>query len=76
MRFSRQGYWSGLPFPSSGDPPNPGIEPRGLLHCRQILYQLNYKGIYIYTHTHTHTLFSSPSSLLLENCRVPWWLRW
>ena len=28
MRFSRQGYWSGLPFPSPGDLPNPGIEPR------------------------------------------------
>ena len=27
MGFSRQGYWSGLPFPSSGDLPNPGIEP-------------------------------------------------
>ena len=26
-RFSRQGYWSGLPFPSPGDLPNPGIEP-------------------------------------------------
>ena len=26
MRFSRQGYWSGLPFPSPGDLPNPGIE--------------------------------------------------
>ena len=25
--FSRQ-YWSGLPFPSSGDLPGPGIEPR------------------------------------------------
>ena len=28
MGFSRQEYWSGLPFPSPGDPPNPGIEPR------------------------------------------------
>ena len=27
MEFSRPEYWSGLPFPSSGDPPNPGIEP-------------------------------------------------
>ena len=27
MEFSRQEYWSGLPFPSSGDLPNPGIEP-------------------------------------------------
>ena len=25
--FSRLGYWSGLPFPSPGDLPNPGIEP-------------------------------------------------
>ena len=27
MGFSRQEYWSGLPFPSSGDLPNQGIEP-------------------------------------------------
>ena len=27
MIFSRQEYWSGLPFPSPGDLPNPGIEP-------------------------------------------------
>ena len=25
--FSRQEYWSGLPFPSPGDLPNPGIKP-------------------------------------------------
>ena len=28
MGFSRQEYWSGLPFPSPGDRPDPGIEPR------------------------------------------------
>ena len=28
MGFSRQEYWSGLPFPSPGDLPNPGIELR------------------------------------------------
>ena len=83
MEFSRPEYWSGQPFPSPGDLPNPGIEPRfptlqadslpaespgkpkntgvgslsllqqifptqesnqDLLHCRQILYQLSYKG--------------------------------
>ena len=27
MGFSRQGYWSGFPFPSPGDLPDPGIEP-------------------------------------------------
>ena len=26
MEFSRQEYWSGEPFPSPGDLPNPGIE--------------------------------------------------
>ena len=26
--FSRQGYWSGLPFPSPGNLPDPGIKPR------------------------------------------------
>ena len=28
MGFSRQEYWSELPFPSPGDLPDPGIEPR------------------------------------------------
>ena len=27
MGFSCKEYWSGLPFPSPGDLPNPGIEP-------------------------------------------------
>ena len=27
MGFSRQQYWSGLPFPFAGDIPNPGIKP-------------------------------------------------
>ena len=31
MEFSRQGYWSGLPFPPPGDPPHPGIEPMSLV---------------------------------------------
>ena len=28
MGFSRQEYWSGVPFPSPGDLPNPETEPR------------------------------------------------
>ena len=36
MGFSRQEYWSGVPLPSPGDLPDPGIEPV-LLHCRQPL---------------------------------------
>ena len=34
MELFRQEYWSGLPFPSPGDLPNPGM----LSSCRQILY--------------------------------------
>ena len=41
MEFSRQEYWSGLPFPSPGDLPDPGVEP-GLPHCRQTLYHLSH----------------------------------
>ena len=44
MAFLRQEYWSGLPFLSPGDLPDPGIEP-GLLHCGQILYRLSYQGM-------------------------------
>ena len=40
IEFSRPEYWL---FPSPGDLPNPGIEPR-FLHCRQILYQLSHQG--------------------------------
>ena len=28
MEFSGQKYWSGLPFPSPGDLPDPGVKPR------------------------------------------------
>ena len=28
MEFSKQEYWSGLPFPSPGELPDPAIEPR------------------------------------------------
>ena len=31
MGFSRQEYWSGLPFPLPGDLSDPGIEPKSLM---------------------------------------------
>ena len=31
MEFSRQEYWSGLPFPTPGDLPDPGIKPAFLM---------------------------------------------
>ena len=43
MGFSRQEYWSGVPFPSAEDLPTQGSNP-GLLHCRQTLYHLSHQG--------------------------------
>ena len=43
MGFSRQGYWSGLPFPSPGIFPTQGLN-LGLSHCRQTLYRLSHQG--------------------------------
>ena len=38
MGFPRQEHWSGLPFPSPGNLPNPGIKPRSLtLHADSLL---------------------------------------
>ena len=43
MGFSRQEYWSGLPFPSPGNFLTQGSNP-GLPHCRQTLYHLEPPG--------------------------------
>ena len=45
MGFFRQECWSGLPFPSPGDLPDPGIEP-GLPHCRQTLYRPSHTEVF------------------------------
>ena len=44
--FSRQEYWSGLPFPTPGDLPSPGIEPISCVSCtgRWVLYHLCHLG--------------------------------
>ena len=43
MEFSRQEYWSGLPFPSPGDLPSLVIKP-GSPACSQTLYRLSHQG--------------------------------
>ena len=41
MEFSRQEYWSGLPFPFPGDLPDPGIKPESpALHADSFLTEL------------------------------------
>ena len=40
MGFSRQEYWSGLPLPTPGDLPEPGIEPRSpALQADSLLFE-------------------------------------
>ena len=73
MEFSRQEYWSGLPCPSPGGLPNPGIEPlapalagRFLTHCatwEALLYACTHMT-YAHSHicllacTHMHMVYS------------------
>ena len=45
MGFSRQEYWSGLPFPSPGDLLDPGIKPGSpALQTDSLLYHLSHQG--------------------------------
>ena len=54
MRFSTQGYWSGLLYPSPGDLPN--LDP---LHCRQIFYHLSHQGSqWVVSNTLAHHIYS------------------
>ena len=45
MEFSRQEYWSGLPFPSPGDLPDPGIEPGSPTLQADLLWNLLYLNL-------------------------------
>ena len=54
MRFPRQEYWSGLPFPTSGDLPNPGIKPR-FPALQAVLCQLSHQGIKLLPNIHLPT---------------------
>ena len=38
MGFPRQDYWSGLPFPSPGDLPNPGVKPTSPALAGKLFY--------------------------------------
>ena len=41
MGFSRQEYWSGLPFPTPGDLPDPGMKPKStVLQADSLLNEL------------------------------------
>ena len=91
MEFSRQEYWSGLPFPSPVDLPDPWLN-LCLLHCRWILYCLSHQGNLVInrecilfnrflggfiTFTCLETwLFGPPLVLLCLPCSCYWWSWW
>ena len=57
LEFSRQEYWSGLPFPTPGDLPDPEIEPRSpAFQSDSLPTELQGKPIYVnmYVDKHMH----------------------
>ena len=71
VEFSRQEYWSGLPFPSPEDLPNPGTKPGSpALQADSLPYELQGSPcmcIYIYTHTYTY-IYDIMSSANKDSC--------
>ena len=74
MAFSRQEYWSGLPFPSPGDLPDPGIEhvsyiagrfftnePPGKSFISEYSWLIMWQFQLSHTHTCIHSLPNSPA---------------
>ena len=61
MGFSRQEYWSGVPFPSPGDLPDPGIEPGSpALQLNSLLSEpLRKPMLYSSTLLFIHSVYSS-----------------
>ena len=66
MGFSRPEYWSGLPFPSLGDLPDPGIEARSLALQADLLPFEHPSPNSILLHPRSGTLFLSS----LPSCEI------
>ena len=77
MGFSREEYWSGLPWPPPGDLPDPGVEPRSLVppasagvsfttRAASILVQMDHSLLAMaeqYSIVYTHYIFLTRSSV-------------
>ena len=67
MEFPRQEYWSGLPFPSLGNFPNLGIEPRSAtLQADSLLSEP--PGTFIKGYTAAATAAAAATAKLLQSC--------
>ena len=78
MEFSRQEYWSGLPFPFPGDLPDPVIEPvSSALWADSLPSEPSGKAIIIYTVNMkklTARGLDDVAEVLLLNCAEPSWV--
>ena len=75
MRFPRQEYWSGLPFPAPGDLPDPGMGTHIFCVsylCRQILNHWTTLQLRLYS---LHILKDLPSDSLYKKFVNPWFQR-
>ena len=62
--FSRQEYWSGLPFPPPGDVPIPGMEPASFISPgRRVLYHQHCLG----STTHSYSLSATCITIFFQN---------
>ena len=59
--FPRQEYWSGLPFPSPGDLPDPGIKSEFPTYPTLQVDSLQLSHIHHYTSVPTHRLYNTKS---------------
>ena len=76
MEFSRQGYWSGLPFPPPGDLPNAGIKSTPSVSPALEVGFFTTNAIweaYTHTHTHTHTHTDYPWKDIQEIANSSFW---
>ena len=72
MGFSRQQYWSGLLFPSPGDLPDPGIEPRSpALQADALLFGPREKEYVKTAHYHPAYLMYTQST----SCEMLGWMK-
>ena len=72
MKFSRQEYWSGLPVPSPGDLPDPGIESVSpALQANSLPSEPPYFVCYIYGCLHAKLLQLRPTLCDHMDCSLP-----
>jgi len=65
MKFSRQEYWSGLPFPTPGDLPYPGIKPQSLVSVGRFFTTVPPYSLIVFKYNVTNTIYYRNITCLL-----------